>query len=390
MTKTDLKRPRLLIFSFSRIEVDGRVIRQVKEFVHDFDVVTCGIGGKPHPDVVEHIELTTLISSPMRKMQGILLNLKLNRLTYELDPRVHEARRKLGSQQFDLVIVDDIPTAGALPASIPSSRVLLDLHEYWPGIQDNDPNWVRLRKPHYTWQLRKFGKKASRFTTVNSSLAKLYRENFGFECEVVTNASALREDLEAQPVSTPVRYVHSGVARRARCIDLMMRAVAASTAGATMDLYLMDETTDYYRELKQLEASLGGRVRILPPVPHEELVGLLNRYDVGLTFFPPTTTNIRNGLPNKFFDYAQAKLAIVAGPTPPMVELLEQHDLGVVTPDFSEEALTAAISSLTAEDIARYKANATRASRDLSAVTQVRVWRQMIESMRDSAAASKG
>jgi len=161
----------------------------------------------------------------------------------------------------------------------------------------------------------------------------------------------------------------------------MMRAVEACDAEVSLDLYLIGEGTKYYADLKSLEKRLSDRVRILPPVPHEELVEVLNQYDVGLPFLPPTTTNIRNCLPNKFFDYVQARLAIVTGPTPPMEQILRQYDLGVVTSDFSQESLTEAIDSLSRNDVDRYKQNAELAADSLSAASQIRVWRTIIHSI---------
>jgi len=371
-------RPSLLILSFSRIAVDGRVLRQVTEFARDYDVTTCSMGEHPHPDVVEHLQLEADQPAWVRHSQGITLNLRWQWLVYNLNPIMREARRKLRGRTFDAVIVDDIPSMGAMSAQVPPERVLLDLHEYWPGIHDDNADWVRLRKPHFEWQLRKFGRRASMFTTVNEALADLYRENFGFDCRVVTNASTWQPDLAPQPVSDAPRYVHSGVAREARRIDLMMRAVDAASNGATLDLYLMGEGTEYYRALKQLESQLSDRVRIMPPVAHEKLLGVLNQYDVGLPFLPPTTTNIRNCLPNKFFDYVQARLAIVTGPTPPMASILEAHDLGRVSNDFTEESLVEAIEALDLDAITKYKQNAENAARHLSAEPQIRVWREMI------------
>ena len=37
-----IRKPRMLIFSYSPIANDGRVMRQVNEFANEYDVVTCG------------------------------------------------------------------------------------------------------------------------------------------------------------------------------------------------------------------------------------------------------------------------------------------------------------------------------------------------------------
>ncbi len=382
MNEVQTRRPRVLVLSFSNIVSDGRVLRQIEEFAKHYEVTTCGRGAHPHERVVEHISVGAKGNPKwVRVLQGVFLNLKMHRAAYLVLPEIREARRALRGRRFDAVVANDLPAAGVLRGVAPPERVLLDLHEYWPGVRDDNADWVRLRRPHYEWLLRTYSKRARHFTTVNESLARKYTEEFGFACEVVTNASSPRTDLHAQPVSQPLRLVHSGGATEVRRIDVMMRAADRCSSKPTLDLYLMGESGDCYRKLKQLEAELSDRVRILPPVPHHELVDTLNGYDVGLPFLPPTTTNIRLCLPNKFFDYVQARLAIVTGPTPPMAELLRQWDLGVVTDDFEEDALVRAIDGLDVESVRRYKANAEAAAEPLSSVSQIAVWRGLLQRM---------
>ena len=57
-----------------------------------------------------------------------------------------------------------------------------------------------------------------------------------------------------------------------------------------------------------------------------------------------------------------------------MSRILREHDLGVVTSDFTVAATVEALDALTPEHIERYKANAEAASAQLSAQTQVEVW----------------
>lgn len=372
MSAAGQQRPTLLIISFSRIVADARLLKQIRAFAEAYDVTTCGYGPQPDPRV-EHIELDDAFSTSLKRLQGVALRARRHRFAYWVTPYARRARRLLRGRSFDAVLANDLDTAGVALSAFDPQRVHLDLHEFWPGRHDDVAEWRALRAPFFAWQLRTWASRVRSATTINGPLAERYAAEYGIRCGVVTNATEF-QDLEPVPVEEPLRLVHSGASQVNRRLERMMRAVARSSNGATIDLYLVGAGTAYYRSLQDLAEELGERVRILPPVSHAELVSTLNRYDVGLPFLPPTTTNIRMSLPNKFFDYVQARLAILTGPTPPMRDLVEQYDLGVVTDDFAEESLTRAIDALDPEQVRVWKDHAQLAAEPLSAERQNDGW----------------
>ena len=103
-----------------------------------------------------------------------------------------------------------------------------------------------------------------------------------------------------------------------------------------------------------------------PPVSPADLPRVLNAYDVGIFSLPPQTRNHALMLPNKFFDFVQARLAIVFSPSPETSRLIERFDLGAVTEDFSPESLAEALRRLDRPRIAASKANAHGAAMELS------------------------
>lgn len=372
-------RPRLLILSFSPLATDARLLKQIRAFSHDHDVTTCGFGPPP-VDGVEHVELTPGVPQQVRRAQSLALRARSYRLAYWLTPYVRQARQMLRGREFDAVLANDLDTAGLAVAVSPGDRIHLDLHEFWPALHDNVPQWARLWAPFHSWQLRTWGRRVRSATTVNGPIARRYEREYGIACAVVTNAAPHR-DLEPVPARTPVRLVHAGAINPGRKIEHMIEAVARSTSGATLDLYLMGEGTPYREHLSTLAHDSNGKVRVLPPVPQADLVETLHQYDVGIHVLAPTNGNNALALPNKFFDFVQARLAIVTGPTPPMVELLEQHGLGLVTEDFSVEAITRAVDSLDAARVDAWKRGSDAAASALAAERQVQVWREAVDAI---------
>lgn len=370
-------RPRLLILSFSFVANDARILKQIRLFNDDYEVVSCGFGPAP-AGVSDHVELKFGESRSVVLVRAALIRLHAFRLAYAVTPAVRQVRRLLRGRRFAAVLANDLDTAGAARSVAPEERIHLDLHEYWPGRQDQSAAWVRIRRPFYLWQIRSHARRIPSVTTVSDTIAKRYGDEFGLEASVVTNASPLR-DFEPQPVGRPLRIVHSGASLSNRRIENIMRAVAAARNGATLDLYLVGEGTPYHDGLVALAEELGERVRLLPPVPNEQLLDVLNGYDVGIHVLPPTNTNNALALPNKFFDYVQARLALLIGPTASMAELLRRHDLGIVTDDFEQESITKAVEALDSDRVSRFKAHAHAAASELSAEVQNAGWRRAIE-----------
>jgi SpoVK/Ycf46/Vps4 family AAA+-type ATPase len=77
--------------------------------------------------------------------------------------------------------------------------------------------------------------------------------------------------------------------------------------------------------------------------------------------------NYENTLPNKLFDFIQARLGVAIGPTPEMAEIVKQYNIGVVADDFTAEGLAKRLNQLTKADIENFKRNASKAANDLNA-----------------------
>ncbi len=104
------------------------------------------------------------------------------------------------------------------------------------------------------------------------------------------------------------------------------------------------------------------RIRFLEPRPIEQLTAEANEYDAGVIFYPPLHANLELSLPNKLFDFLQARLALVIGPSPEMARIVHEFDCGLVATGFTLDALERALRSLTPERIRDMKAGADRAA----------------------------
>lgn len=365
-----MTRPRLLILSFSNISADARVLKQVNHFADQYEVTTYGYGPSPHPRVT-HLRLDD--ACRIHRWERLDLILRHFRRMYWGQSGIHQAKSDLTPlARFDVILANDIDAVGLALALDPVHGVHADIHEYAPRQNEEILVWRYFEAPYMRWMCRHFLPRVTSMTTVGQGLADEYRRVFGVDAEIVTNATPYA-NLEAGLVGSPIRLVHSGASLRNRRLETLIDAVSSTTTELTLDLYLMGNDPDYVKQLRERVAG-SGRVRVLDPLPYADLIARLNEYDIGIHVIAPTNFNNRWSLPNKFFDYVQARLGLIIGPSPEMQRLLIENGLGVVSDDFGAVALTRVLDSLTADLVHSWKAHATAAARALSSESQVQVW----------------
>ncbi len=138
----------------------------------------------------------------------------------------------------------------------------------------------------------------------------------------------------------------------------------------SLDLMLVPTNDkEYFAKLEQM-AKIRKNVRIIEPVSFESIIPFTSKYDVGFYILQPTNYNGYFALPNKFFEFIQARLAIAIGPSPQMAKYVKEYDLGVISPDFTPKSMSKTLNSLTKEQILKYKENANKAAKILNATTE--------------------
>jgi hypothetical protein len=211
--------------------------------------------------------------------------------------------------------------------------------------------------------------------TVSAGIARDFHARCGVSPRLVTNAPFF-EDLAPTPVNERIRLVHVGLADERRRLEDTIKAVTMLDDRFSLDLILGRDNA-YRRRLQKL-ASQDARIRVLPPVPSKDLLSVANGYDVGVFLLPGQNPNQVHVLPNKLFDYIQARLAVAIGPSAEMAAIVKQWDCGVVSESFEPAALAAALAALDGAAVARMKRNADRAAQVLTAERNRDVVREVV------------
>lgn len=375
----DQPRARILCVSFSDISHDSRVLRQLDVLAELGDVTTLGYGDKPAA-ATEHLEIGGNLPSLPQTPAGVaMLALRLFGRVEFAAPAVRAAVEVVGDRTFDVVVANEARAMAFGLRVAKGAPVVADMHEWAPEERSHVLSWRLLVKPFMTQQCAKYLPKMSAVTVVNDSIGKLYQERFGVRTRTVRNASAFRDLSPSEVTGGRVKLVHSGGAVPGRNIEALIEAVRGLDERFTLDLYLVP-ARDGGKYLDSLRALIGGdqRITLHPPVPTNELVDTLNAYDVGIYSLPPHNTNHRLMLPNKIFDFIQARLGVVFGPAVETDRLINEYELGAVVPDTSAQAMRDTLAALTEDKVRTFKQNAHKAAKVLNSAEDSAVTREVV------------
>jgi hypothetical protein len=360
------------VLSFSDLARDPRVHRQLR-FLAPLHQLTAAGWADPRVDGVRFVPLAPRPKPLPRKLLAAARLLAGRFDAYYWNrSEVLDCRARLAEVGADaeVVVANDIDALPVALALAPRARVLFDAHEYAP-LEFEDRLFFRVFQQRLrAWQCRTFIPRAAAMTTVCQSIAEAYERDTGVRAELVLNAPDYEPLAPTDPAarggpSGTIRLVHHGAAIRSRRIESMIRTLRRLDARFTLDLYLTGGDTAYFGELRR-EAGGDARVRFNDPVPMRELPRVLNAYDVGLFLLEPTNFNYRFALPNKLFEFVQARLAVAIGPSPEMARVVRGHQLGIVADDFRPETMAQALGALDTAAVMRFKRAADAAARTLS------------------------
>jgi hypothetical protein len=354
----------VFVISFSDLAADPRVNRQIRLLGRKYRVIAVGLGD-PQIKGVEYIPLKLPARSfAYRAWRMMMLKLGMYESCYWSDPRIRQAVAAVKDVHADAIIANDLATLPLALALAKGRPVALDAHEYSPREYEDSWLWRFFIQRYNEYLCRKYLPACAGMLTVCEGIAKEYHAHFGVNPAVMFNAPAYADLSPRKTRPDIVRMIHHGGAQPGRKIEQMIGMMDHLDDRFHLDLILLPSIPRYLDRLKSLVAGRP-RLRVLPPLPSEALPAQLNEYDIGVHLLPPNSFNNRHALPNKFFDFIQARLAVAIGPSLEMARLARQYGCGVIAEDFTPEALAASLNGLTSDDIDRLKQASHAAARDV-------------------------
>ncbi len=262
--------------------------------------------------------------------------------------------------KFDVALANDLDTlAGvSLAARLKRRPVVYDSHEYFTEL----PELIGRPAKRKIWLKAEqmFVPHVFAAYTVCDSLAAIYSEKYGKTFAVVRNLPYRKADKLKAEKRNIVMY--QGALNIGRGIELMIDAMR----------YLPDYELwiagagDVETELRQrAEASeCGQRVKFLGRLAPGELSMVTSQARVGLSIEEDLGLNYHYALPNKLFDYIQARVPVVVADLPEMRKVVEDYGVGEVLTERTAECLAQKIASVAA-NVATYEPRLQQAAEQL-------------------------
>ena len=378
---------KILILAFSNLKHDARVLRQI-DFLKDNHKLTIACFDSPDLSQAEIIRIKTIKPTLIDKaLSSFLLLSRFYQSAYRILYDNSDLRATLKERSFDLIIGNDIESLPIAFAIKKNAKILFDAHEYAPRHFEDKLVWRIFFQDFNKYLCKKYLHQCDVMTTVGEGLAKEYREHYHVKPVIVNNANYYYKSI--LPTSTSherIRLIHHGGANPSRQLELMILMMNQLDARFELDLMLITppiankKTRAYLDYLKSLIAH-NPKIRILPPKKPSEIVEFIHEYDMGVFLIPPVNFNYKNTLPNKLFDFIQARLGIAIGPTPEMASIVNDYQLGVVSDDFSADSLAQKLNALTSREIDQFKKNADRSAAELNAEENKKILNLLIENL---------
>lgn len=368
-----------LILCFNELHRDPRVLRQIGWLRDEFQITT--VGYTPSGvEGVDHIAFPRV--RPPSLTRKITKAAKFFSGDYESFYWNTERRKcleTLNSLNFDLVIANDYDTLplGVKVGEVRNSTVLFDAHEYSPLEFTESLRWRILQQPLIKHVCREYIPHATVATTVCQGIADVYEREYAKKFEVITNASEFADLRPSETGPGKIRLIYHGSASAGRQTHRLIEMMRFLDDRFELNMMVLGPAK-YIESLKKMAGQFSN-INFLPPVPTAEIASFTNRFDVGIYSLPPTNFNNKFALPNKFFEFIQARLAIVVAPSPEMARIVSEYDLGLVAKDFGSESMAEQIKTLTAERIDHFKAQAHKHAFELSAAKNRELFLNIVE-----------
>ncbi len=358
---------RILILAFSNVERDARVLRQARYLSEKFHVTLAGFGEDPFrheplPNVVWYqidtrgtvslrFKMIRFITANLCRLSPWFLNAYFRQLPYWRYGWhfAHAARYRV----IYCNDVDTLPIGVSAARANQSTKVILDLHEYATREMADGFHWTWDRKPVVTRALKSLARHANGTVSVADSFAPLMKKEFKMRRPVIVHNAP---ELAPLPPRTSrsdgkIHLIHHGGAARARQLERMIQAVALADSRFVLH-FMLTGGPDYIEDLKKIAAGIcPDRVVFEPAVKPDEIVATISGYDMGVYILPPHSFNDLHAMPNKFFDFIVAGLAVAVAPSVNMAKITTDNGIGWVAEDFEPASFARLLDTITLDQI---------------------------------------
>lgn len=348
----------LLIFSNRKVSSAPRILREMEALKDHFEIHLTG----QEPTFQSEHAYTCIYA--FRSTANKLKSKSTRLLKFaERSPSYSNIGKYIRENNISLVIFHE-PNFLKLALDLKKKygvKIIFNAHEYHPQEFEDLPGWLETEGKHYTKLYRNYLKKLDLLVNVCESIRLKCLAEFDTDSIVIPNASPLKDLPVKSHRSSTIRIIHHGANLPSRKVENMIQIASGLGNEYSLDLMLTTvKGCESYDEMIRKKIADTPNVTWKKPVDIHQICSEINAYDIGLFYLEPTNFNYKYALPNKLFEFIQARLAIAISPSPEMKNLVQKYDLGVYADEFSIDSMVQKISALSPEEIQTFKQNSDR------------------------------
>lgn len=269
-------------------------------------------------------------------------------------------------QKPDLIICHHfmmLPLAYKLKKQF-NSALILNTHEYYPLEYENQLDWLRNNFKMNQWIGKTYLSHCNSCFGVSEHINQRYLDEFGKDFVYIPNDKKYL-NIEPSEVTDTIKLVHHGNAIPERGLEAIGDSICLLPASYTLTFILVEIDPEYLQAFQDRYHN-EKRICFKKEVEVKDISASLNSYDIGLCIIEPSNFTYKYCLPNKFFEFIQARLAIIAGLNPEVVMLTEKHNLGLSIGSHDANSIAKTILRMSKSEIVKFKQNVHRKANELS------------------------
>ena len=272
-------------------------------------------------------------------------------------------------KRTEIIVANDLDTL--LPCYLLSKLkripLVYDSHEYFT----ESAGLIGKKRTKWVWELveKKIFPSLKRISTVNDSIAFIYKKKYNVNVYVVRNIPPFYKVLKTKS------KLDFGISESKKVILLQGGYIDFDRGGIELIESMQFVSDDFLllvigagQEIPRMiwmmnKLKLNHKIQFIPKIPSEALLAYTNIADLGISIDKPTNLNYTYSLPNKLFDYMRAEVPMLISSLPELVKIHTEFPFGLILDSHKPKHIAQKIQeALYHPDYEQWKVNLSLAS----------------------------
>jgi len=246
------------------------------------------------------------------------------------------------THNFDILVANDLDTLlpNFLASKLKSKILIYDSHELFTEV----PELTNRKLIKFIWlTIEKCILPKIKYSyTVSSAIAKYYNIKYGIKMNVIRNIAPYKEKNNSIIKKNVILY--QGAVNKGRGLENIIKAMKYIE---NFELHIIGDG-DIIEELKTLvnKENLNNKVFFIKRMPFDKLEKYTQEAKLGISLEEKIGYNYYFALPNKLFNYIQARTPVMVSNFPEMTKIVKTYNVGITVDNHTPEILAETIKNI--------------------------------------------